>query len=175
MVLTMSFNILHSKSWFCFPALENSFLLQFSSHFQDHFADVRKMVQHLQLNVLHSKLKPSINDFTIIHFQSMTLSKPFCWHRQNGFNLYNQHLTFIRQPSKSEITHCFLSSSDSGSRRAKAQASTTICMGSSYHSPNSSMYFFIWACTPASSVSISAMFRFTSSISTSSSSSKVST
>ena len=43
------------------------------------------------------------------------------------------------------------------------------------HKPNSSKYFAICACTCASSASILAMFCFTSSISTGSSSSKVST
>ena len=43
------------------------------------------------------------------------------------------------------------------------------------HNPSSSKYFAICACTPASSASMLAMFCFTSSISTSSSSSKVST
>ena len=44
MVFIMILNILYSKSSSCFPALANSFHLQFPSHFQDHFADVGKMV-----------------------------------------------------------------------------------------------------------------------------------
>ena len=63
MVLTFIFNIS-----ILFSSISKFFLLQFPSHFQDHFADVGKMVQHLPFNVLHSTLKPLVNDFTIISF-----------------------------------------------------------------------------------------------------------